>query len=75
MAEISTDEINRWLNSTSSEPADIACRAYIAERHKHIGGECPDWCRVNWHDLKIEYREFLVSMVTAGIDTAVYCDN
>ncbi|CCB64429.1 protein of unknown function [Hyphomicrobium sp. MC1] len=66
--EISLEEINRWLESIADEPSDIASRAYISARHKYIGvGEPPKWCRGQWHNLKAEYRDFLVSFVREGL--------
>lgn len=69
-ADISLEEIKRWLDSIADPAEDIACRAYTNARTAHITGEKPKWCRAMWHDLKPEYREFLTSIARLAIQAA-----
>jgi len=66
MSDISEAEIERWLASVDSDEADIASRVYIAARRAHVTGEKPKWCRLPWHDLPKDYRDFLTSFVLGG---------
>jgi hypothetical protein len=66
--DISLEEIDRWLASTSDEAADLACRAYILSRGAHVGGELPKFNRTNWHDLRKDYRDFLVFLVRYALE-------
>lgn len=68
MAEISTDDIERWLASIPDEDHDIAARQYMLARGSHREGDLPTWMRVQWSQLPAAYRAFLVSMVQAGRD-------
>ena len=65
---ISLEEIDRWIDSISDEAANIACRAYILSRGTHVGGELPKFNRTDWHDLRKDYRDFLVSLVRYALE-------
>lgn len=67
-SDIELEEIERWLATVDDEPSEVASRAYSQAKLSHVGGERPNWCRIEWHNLNSKYREFLVSIARAGME-------